>query len=211
MFFNVKVMWLIQEVVVALKMLVGFDIPIFMKLMFFSLIRITHPTLTLTLSSLKTALVPSKTMIGRFHYSYLVLKGLLGVILSNVEISFFLLSEIGELAASSSKSDKYGRGSSDAYYNYLLTRRSTLKLKTPQCDITLLRDLSQHKPISNEGNKPKNCVYCLFNKTKTKSGWRVLTRHRCSVCGVSLCTARGCFHSYHAEICSALGALGGDS
>ncbi|OWF43264.1 uncharacterized protein LOC110459954 [Mizuhopecten yessoensis] len=47
-----------------------------------------------------------------------------------------------------------------------------------------------------EGKKFK-CVYCKMHSVRTKSGWHVDTRLKCSVCDVPLCRGRGCFLQYH--------------
>lgn len=55
-----------------------------------------------------------------------------------------------------------------------------------------------HTPISID--RTKYCFVCLINGTKTKSGWGVKTRSKCSVCDVPLCSSRAdrnCFRLYH--------------
>jgi len=61
-----------------------------------------------------------------------------------------------------------------------------------------------HRLVSTENNKLKKCAYCRFYKVKTKSGWRVATRHMCEACRVPLCKEkRDCFLNYHSMYFSA--------
>lgn len=66
--------------------------------------------------------------------------------------------------------------------------------------------INSHRLISNDGKKQKNCAFCLYNKTRTRSGYCVLTRHKCEQCNVSLCkgegTERACFYLFHQSIYS---------
>lgn len=53
-----------------------------------------------------------------------------------------------------------------------------------------------HEIVPIGTNKP--CAYCELLKRRTKNGWYVYSRFRCSVCMVALCKGmRGCFYKYH--------------
>ncbi|XP_063401553.1 uncharacterized protein LOC134685596 isoform X14 [Mytilus trossulus] len=55
-------------------------------------------------------------------------------------------------------------------------------------------DSHKIEPIGT--NKP--CAYCELLKRRTKNGWYVYSRFRCSGCMVALCKGmRGCFYKYH--------------
>jgi len=60
-------------------------------------------------------------------------------------------------------------------------------------------EIEGHKAVKNEGNKYTTCAFCLRNKVKTKSGWRVNTYYKCERCQVSLCISpdRNCFEYFH--------------
>lgn len=59
-------------------------------------------------------------------------------------------------------------------------------------------------PFSDDTRKQVKCFFCKVNRLKTKSGWPVLTRHKCQKCGVPLCKGqekeRPCHYLYHRSI-----------
>lgn len=58
-----------------------------------------------------------------------------------------------------------------------------------------------HMLMNNPEGKAKACVYCLTNNIKSKAGWKVYTRHRCSLCNIALCTKnRPCFYLHHKKL-----------
>ncbi|XP_069132994.1 uncharacterized protein [Argopecten irradians] len=57
-----------------------------------------------------------------------------------------------------------------------------------------------HRPVvmDGPGAYKKPCVLCEVTKARTKSGWYIYSRYKCSQCDVALCTgSRGCFTTYH--------------
>ncbi|XP_033752958.1 uncharacterized protein LOC117336493 isoform X8 [Pecten maximus] len=57
-----------------------------------------------------------------------------------------------------------------------------------------------HHRLAHLQGLRKLCVYCQFNKIKTKSGWWIYTRYKCEGCEVPLCNTtseRDCFMLYH--------------
>ncbi|XP_060086276.1 uncharacterized protein LOC132565629 isoform X6 [Ylistrum balloti] len=57
-----------------------------------------------------------------------------------------------------------------------------------------------HHRLAHLQGLRKLCVYCQFNKIKTKSGWWIYTRYKCDGCEVPLCNTtseRDCFMLYH--------------
>lgn len=65
---------------------------------------------------------------------------------------------------------------------------------------------SEHLPVRNEGKYTK-CYFCLKNKVKTKSGWRVNTHFKCQKCNVPLCYGqnRNCFFDFHKTLALEIG------
>lgn len=59
-----------------------------------------------------------------------------------------------------------------------------------------------HRCVPSEPYRTTNCIYCKQHNVKTKAGWPVTTRARCSVCKVPLCNKRGCFNLFHKEVFS---------
>jgi len=78
----------------------------------------------------------------------------------------------------------------------LQTSMSSQAFRPPSFDMS---DLAmEHRPVRNEGYKPKLCVYCQKMRRKTKAGWLVYSRFSCQFCDVALCTGqRNCFRMYH--------------
>lgn len=55
-----------------------------------------------------------------------------------------------------------------------------------------------HILVPTEGCKLQACVICALNDVKTKSGLRVYTRQKCSMCDVPLCKSkRDCYRVFH--------------
>ncbi|XP_069132883.1 uncharacterized protein [Argopecten irradians] len=57
-----------------------------------------------------------------------------------------------------------------------------------------------HHRLAHLQGVRKLCVYCQFNKIKTKSGWWIYTRYKCEGCEIPLCNTtseRDCFILYH--------------
>ena len=61
---------------------------------------------------------------------------------------------------------------------------------------------SEHTAELCTGNQ-KRCFLCLRTGTKTRSGWDVFTRYKCSQCDVPLCyggySNRNCFVLFHSQ------------
>lgn len=57
-----------------------------------------------------------------------------------------------------------------------------------------------HEIVRTLDGKKYACVYCRKHSVRTKRGWYVDTRLKCSVCDEALCWRRGCFFHYHEEM-----------
>lgn len=63
-----------------------------------------------------------------------------------------------------------------------------------------LQDIG-HVVVPTFERKLRPCAFCSMCKIKTKKGWRVYTRYKCSGCDVPLCTKhRDCFLVYHTTL-----------
>ena len=60
-----------------------------------------------------------------------------------------------------------------------------------------------HTAVLLIGNQ-KRCHYCYITNTKTKNGWDIFTRFKCSQCNIPLCpgrhTNRNCFNLFHTYV-----------